>query len=158
MKPHEAETILSALESIYRSPVAQERDLWLLTLQSADAEAASTIVIKQWAHGRNLPRYRPNLPELMQAIKTQTRLAERDAPEPVAIAEPHLSALIPFNPTVPPAWVEAWKLARARGDLRVFPQQEHAYRADGREWPPPAGLMPPERQAALEAEAAGKLS
>lgn len=151
MKRDEAEVILAAVESIYRSPVHDGRELWLTTLESGDAQAASEIVIKQWAHGKNLPRYRPNLPELMQAIRTEHKIATRNAPEP------YISSMIPINPAVPPMWIEAWKLARARGDMRAFPQQEHSYRSDGLEWPPAAGLMPPERIAALEAEAAEKL-
>lgn len=146
MKPEEAEAILSALESIYRSPIVQGRELWLSTIESADASAASEVVIGQWAKGKGLPRYRPDLPELMTAVRIEQRLRERDTPEPA------LSPLIPVDPAIVPAWVGVWRLARSRGDDRVLAEEEEGFRANGYDWPPPQGMMPDKRRAELERE------
>jgi hypothetical protein len=146
MKPDEAEVILAALETIYRSPIVQGRELWLSTIEDADAAAATTVVIGQWAKGRGLPRYRPDLPELMTAIRIEQRLAERDLPEPM------LSPLIPTDPAIVPAWIAVWRLARSRGDDRVLAEEEEGFRANGYAWPPPQGMMPDERREQLERE------
>jgi len=150
VKTHEAETILAAIEDIYSTKV-EERGEWLMALEGADGDAASALVLTQWATGKNLPRHLPELPAFIKQIEIEKALAEREPPVQ-AVPAPHRSPLIPVNPELRPRWVQVWELARAKGDMRALPEQEWGYRDDGYEWPPEAGVMPPERRAELEAE------
>lgn len=157
MKTEEADQIIAAVESLYSFKV-ESPDIWSRTLCRVDAGAASEVVINQWARGRNAPRFKPTLPDLMQAIRAEEKMAERES----AAEAQGRSALIPPDVTEAPEWVLAWQLLRKRGDMRAFPEQEEAYRrldADyrasnpygpsGYEWPPPEGVVDEETRALL---------
>lgn len=95
-------------------------DSYAKAIQHCDADQATQAVLRAQ---REL-RFRPSVADLLDYIKTERKMAERDEP-----LERRLS--LPANAKCPP-WVAGWCLSRYKyRDFRVWPQQDsHGYTSD----------------------------
>lgn len=123
-------------------------DAYAYALEPLDARYATQAVLRA---ERELEFY-PKIATLRELIRIEKALS---APEPPADRMDH----VPEFKRELPSWVKGWLVARAAGDMRVWPQQKPGYDEIQTENPgyrshvwPEQEQMPGEEQAAYEHE------
>ena len=108
----DAVTIVGMIANSFPGPVWEEARLsaYVEALLPMDAEVTTKAVVR----AVNTLKYRPSIAEIRELARLERALTPREEAE----------LILPDK--TKPLWVQRWERARAAGDQRPFPEQQHA--------------------------------
>lgn len=112
MNPDDTAEFVKMVDGAWQPPLTDTmRDLWYKLAEPLDGQTAFTVIVRMFRTEKN----RPAPPVFRDAYKrelmdtTPTQTGDRDRDEM-------------------PDWVRGWRLSRAEGDQRLWPEEEKGYR------------------------------